>query len=89
MDDYQALQLVEEQLIDILLCVDSTTHTAATLLAMYEYWNGTNRSTPQTDPDPFDVVVLALKQKAGELSYTSQKANALLSKTQSTRTLVS
>jgi hypothetical protein len=93
-EDHQQLKLIEDQIADLILCLDSTSDTVSTFLDMYNQFQdvqstltslneATTRSAYGTD-----AVVFALKEKLKEVAYTRKKAEALLSKVQNTRTLV-
>jgi hypothetical protein len=87
--------LIEDQIADLILCLDSTVDTASTFLDMYKRIHVIQGKTqPSEELSHFsaygsDAVVFALKEKEKEVAYTRKKAEALLSKVQNTRTLVS
>lgn len=86
--------MIEDQIADLILCLDSTLDTVSTFLDMYEQVHVIQAKLPQSDTSSqfsaygSDAVVFALKEKEKEVAYTRKKAEALLSKVQNTRTLV-
>lgn len=93
-EDHQELKLIEDQIADLILCLDSTMDTVSTFMDMYEQFRFHQRNVKSSDESPTvsaygsNPVVFALNEKEKELSYTRKKAEALLSKVQNTRTLV-
>jgi hypothetical protein len=94
-EDHQELKQIEDQIADLILCLDSTLDTVSTFEEMYHLFDDhQNFGIEQTDNEKryaygADAVVFALREKAKEILYTRKKAEALLSKVQNTRTLVS
>jgi hypothetical protein len=90
-EDHQALKQIEDEIADMLLCLDSTLDTVSTFLEMYEQ---TSNSQPESidisssTSHSFDIIAASLREKTKEVSYTRKKAEALLSKVQNTRSLV-
>lgn len=94
-EDHQALKEIEDRIADLILCIDSTSDTVSTFQDMYRQFCN-NQKNPRLSNEPTidsaygtDAVIFALKEKIKELAYTRKKAEALLSKVQNTRTLVS
>jgi hypothetical protein len=90
-EDHQALKQIEDEIADMLLCLDSTLDTVSTFLEMYDQtFNDQLESIDisSSTPRSFDIIAASLREKTKEVSYTRKKAEALLSKVQNTRTLV-
>jgi hypothetical protein len=90
-EDHQALKQIEDEIADMLLCLDSTLDTVSTFLEMYDQtFNGQLESIDisSSTHHSFDIIAASLREKTKEVSYTRKKAEALLSKVQNTRTLV-
>ncbi|EAT87761.1 hypothetical protein SNOG_05370 [Parastagonospora nodorum SN15] len=93
--DYQSLKEIEDQLSDVILCLDATFESINTLTEMYRrHYCG-----PLQDPErseyitnrqwESDEMYVALEEKVNEVAYSRKKAEALLMKAQNTRALVS
>src|SRR5205814_10547112 len=88
--DRQKLKKIEDQVIDILLVLDSTLDTVSNLLERYKYFSKQfgiflhKRTIYGSDP-----IIFALNEKSQEILYTRKKAEALASKIRSTMNLVS
>lgn len=93
-EDHQDLKQIEDEISDLMLCLDSTLDTVSTFEEMYDHFRTHQddtesiRGSPSRSVYGSDAVVFALREKAKEISYTRKKAEALLSKVQNTRTLV-
>jgi hypothetical protein len=93
-EDHQELKQIEDQIADLILCLDSTLDTVSTFEEMYELFRDHQDFATKGDEKPrrsaygSDAVVFALREKAKEIAYTRKKAEALLSKVQNTRALV-
>jgi hypothetical protein len=93
-EDHQELKQIEDQIADLILCLDSTLDTVSTFEDMYQLFgdhqNHTIQRTQTTRRSAYgaDAVIFALREQAKEIAYTRKKAEALLSKVQNTRTLV-
>lgn len=89
-EDRQKLKKIEDQVIDILLILDSTLDTTLSLLERYTHFSKPLQLAEQkriaygTDP-----IIFALNEKSQEITYARKKAKALASKIQSTMKLVS
>ncbi|XPT00658.1 hypothetical protein M3J09_009809 [Ascochyta lentis] len=93
-EDHQQLKQIEDYVADLILCLDSTSDTLATLQEIYkqhcEHQEDIRRQfQDQTGSVHTDAVAVALMEKAKEITYTRRKAESLLSKIQNTRTLIS
>lgn len=93
-EDHQNLKQIEDEISDLMLCLDSTLDTVSTFEEMYNQFRFHQddsyliKGSLSVSVYGSDAVVFALKEKAKELSYTRKKAEALLSRVQNTRTLV-
>jgi hypothetical protein len=76
-EDHQALKQIEDEIADMLLCLDSTSNSQLE-----------NIDISSSTPHSFDIIAASLREKTKEVSYTRKKAEALLSKVQNTRSLV-
>ncbi|OAL48748.1 hypothetical protein IQ07DRAFT_85531 [Pyrenochaeta sp. DS3sAY3a] len=91
-EDHQHLKQIEDQISDLMLCLDSTLDTVSTFEDMYIQFQDhqeDGRSISDGSTRASDAVIVALKEKSKEVSYFRKKAEALLSKVQNTRTLIS
>jgi hypothetical protein len=93
--DYQSLKTIEDRTSDALLCMDSTLETITTLADMHcrsfqpsRNGNGTAGVHDDRSSVP-NAILYALKEHEREVLYTRKKVEALLSKAQNTRALVS
>lgn len=86
-EDHQQLKQIEDDVTDLILCLDSTSDTLTTFAEMYERFR--HDSEEARPVHALDAVAVALAEKAKEIRYTKRKAEALQSKVQNTRTLVS
>lgn len=93
--DYQSLEEVEDRTSDVLICLDSTLDTVTTLASMYRKYFRKTSTAPPAGPscvhqqDDYDEISSALDNKKRELNYSRKKVEAILSKAQNTRALVS
>lgn len=93
-EDHQQLKEIEDDVADLVLCLDSTLDTLTTFVRMYgdfqtHHRRFQTRDEPQAQYSPrADAIAVAFEEKAQEISYTRKKAESLLSKIQNTRTLV-
>ena len=93
-EDHQELKQIEDQIADLILCLDSTMDTVATFMEMYEHFqiHQEDQNAPE-EPKKHsaygsDAITFALKEKRRWIAETRKKAEVLLSKVQNTRTLV-
>ncbi|KAJ4394950.1 hypothetical protein N0V91_011165 [Didymella pomorum] len=86
-EDHQQLKQIEDDVTDLILCLDSTSDTLTTFAEMYERFR--HDSEEARPVHALDAVAVALAEKAKEIRYTKRKAEALQSKVQNTRTLIS
>jgi hypothetical protein len=92
--DYQALKEIEDQVSDMILCLDSTLDTVSTLTDMYcRYYSQISKGhgcERYSGGDMYenDEVLIQLQEKLKDVSYSRKKAEALLTKAQNTRALV-
>lgn len=85
-EDHQQLKQIEDDVADLVLCLDSTSDTLTTFQDMYGQF--CQHQHDQRSPRTSDAVAVALREKEKEIAYTRRKAEALLSRIQNTRTLV-
>ncbi|KAH7359966.1 hypothetical protein BKA66DRAFT_573713 [Pyrenochaeta sp. MPI-SDFR-AT-0127] len=94
-DDHQNIKQVEDEVSDLMLCLDSTLDTVSTFEEMYTQFRFHRDESYSIKGSQFgsgygsDAVIFALREKTKELIYTRKKAEALLSRVQNTRTLIS
>ncbi|KAF1960379.1 hypothetical protein CC80DRAFT_292804 [Byssothecium circinans] len=94
-EDHQELKQIEDQIAELILCLDYTLDTVTTLGDMYEQFCENCIPRGQTEqPYPNsafgnDAIMIGLKVEARKISQTRKIAESLLSRVQSTRTLVS
>ncbi|KAF2184449.1 hypothetical protein K469DRAFT_709209 [Zopfia rhizophila CBS 207.26] len=94
-EDHQQLKQIEDQIADLMLCLDSTSDTIIALIEMYLQFQDHQKDDPQYPNPPrksafgCDAITFALKEKDKEIAYTRQKAEGLLSKVQNSRSLIS
>ena len=94
-EDHQQLKRIEDNVADLILCLDATSDTLAIFMEMCAHYFERREATRQEDQaesgasDPSDSVSRALQDKAREIAYTRRIAESLLSKIQNTRALVS
>ncbi|KAF1940154.1 hypothetical protein EJ02DRAFT_406954 [Clathrospora elynae] len=94
-EDYQDLKQIEDEISDLMLCLESTLDTVSTLKEMYGKFhlhpedNNSMQDSQYQSIYASDAVVFALEEQAREVSYTRKKAETLISKVQNTRTLIS
>lgn len=85
-EDHQQLKQIEDDVTDLILCLDSTSDTLTTFQEMYERFR--YDSNDERSVHALDAIAVALKEKAKEILYTRRKAEALHSKVKNTRRLV-
>lgn len=84
LNDHQDLKEIEDRASDMLLCLDSTSDTIATLTSMHA------RSVIERGENTTGSEIgIVLEEKMREAAYIRRCAEALLSKVQNTRSLVS
>ncbi|KAH7094612.1 hypothetical protein FB567DRAFT_600226 [Paraphoma chrysanthemicola] len=95
-NDYQSLKTIEDRASDALICLDSTLDTVKTLQEMHgRYLLGFRTTREPDDPStnrlytPHDDIMFALQEQENEVLYSRVKIEALLSKAQNTRALIS
>ncbi|KAF1926014.1 uncharacterized protein M421DRAFT_230472 [Didymella exigua CBS 183.55] len=86
-DDHLELKQIEDETADLLLCLDSTSGTLASFEEMYDQF--CQRQDYLRPGCKLDDVAVALRAQVKEIQYTERKAEALLAKIKSTRTLTS
>ncbi|KAF2623990.1 hypothetical protein BU25DRAFT_442229 [Macroventuria anomochaeta] len=94
-EDHQQLKEIEDDVADLVLCLDSTLDTLTSFMRMYEDFR-LHRQESQTINEvqkacvsKCNAIVVAFEEKAQEISYNRKKADNLQSKIQNTRKLVS
>lgn len=85
-EDHQQLKEIEDDVADVILCLDSTSDTLTTFEETYGQF--CQSQNPSRSSHTLDAVAIALREKTKEILYTRRKAEALLLKIQNTRTLV-
>jgi hypothetical protein len=92
-EDHQELKRIDDQIADLVLCLDSTLDTIATIESMYKLFgdNVGHHGTRDAERSAYgpDTVIFALRDQTRHVANTRNKAEALLSKVRNTRTLVS
>jgi vacuolar-type H+-ATPase catalytic subunit A/Vma1 len=94
-EDHQQLKQIEDDVADLMLCLDSTSDTLHTFKEMYDQYLDHRehvtrlRQIQSASGQISDAVAVAFREKAKEIQYTRRKAESLLSKIHNTRTLVS
>ncbi|CAI6338061.1 unnamed protein product [Periconia digitata] len=94
-EDHQEMKVIEDQLAETILFLDSMLDTVTVFRDMYEQFRehhidasrilGDSRNSSYNT----DAVVFGLKEKAREIQHTRKIAVSLLSKVKNTRTLIS
>jgi hypothetical protein len=93
--DYQGLKDVEDRISDAMLCFDSMLDTLSTFKEMHQRYfvgHGTcEQAGEAASPDMVvtDKMMFILEEKQREVAFARKKAEAMLSKAQNTRALVS
>ena len=88
-DQEQELKQVEDQIVDILVSLDSTLDTITALLNIYEHFNKIfRRDLEGSSIDDWDAIKLTFQEKQQDIIYMKQKVEALSSKSQGTKALV-
>jgi hypothetical protein len=94
-EDHQQLKQIEDNVADLILCLDATSDTVATFTEMSAQYLERQEASSHEDGDESGApgastsVLWALQEKAREIAYTRRIAESLLSKIQNTRALVS
>jgi hypothetical protein len=95
LEDYQGLKDVEDRISDAMLCFDSMLDTLSTFKEMHQRYFVRHGTCEQADeaasPDMVvtDKIMFILEEKQREVAFVRKKAEAMLSKAQNTRALVS
>ncbi|KAF2635941.1 hypothetical protein P280DRAFT_167845 [Massarina eburnea CBS 473.64] len=94
-EDHQELKQIEDQIAELILCLDSTLDTVTTFQEMYKQFCDNYISINQAE-EPCrkpayenDAIMNGLRGEAREIAQTRKIAESLLSKVQNTRTLIS
>ena len=92
--DHQKLTALEVQLANVLICLDSTSNTVASLCRVSACLLHAQKTSPRRERRVLEildrsVVSIAFEKTANEVQYTRKKAKALLTKISNTRDLVS
>ncbi|KAK3399173.1 hypothetical protein B0T20DRAFT_497327 [Sordaria brevicollis] len=92
LSDEQKLHSLELKLLDMILCMDSTSHTIGQLKEMYNQYLWATGSANMGDlrcmcATQTDGILLALRQQAAEVGYIRKKAEALVAKCRESRNL--
>ena len=89
-EERQVLKDFEDLLIDVLLILDSTLDTIASLLKSYEkYCHTCKASVQDASVDDFDLIKIALQEQKIEVSSSKRKIETLHRKVQGSIQLVS
>lgn len=91
LNDEQKLHYLELRLLDIILCMDSTSHTVGQMTEMYNQYLWVIGGASIGDVGyaaQTDGILLALRQQAAEVGYIRKKAEALVAKCKESRNLV-
>lgn len=94
LEDHQVMKGIEDQIADMILCLDSMLDTVDVFGNMYQQFREHHKEATnivaglQSSAYGVDAVVFGLKEKAREINHTRKIAESLLSKVQNTRTLV-
>lgn len=89
-EERQELKDFEDQIIDILLVLDSTSDTIYSLSKMYkQFHHDLDETREGADGYIFDSIAFALQEKQCEVHYSRKKVYALHTKLQGTIKLVS
>lgn len=93
-DDYQNLKDIEDRILDVQLCLDSTLDTLSTFLDMHvTYLHNASDSSTYGDPVPRqglkkDLISYVLKEKQRDVTLSRRKTETMLAKAQTSRALV-
>jgi hypothetical protein len=93
--DAKDLKDIEDHTTDMILSLESTLDTVSTLADMYRRYYCTSPNLLKPDDNhamhkcESDEILIALQGKEKDITYTRKKAEALLTKAQNTRALVS
>ena len=91
LNDEQKLHNQELRLLDVILCMDSTSHTIGQMREMYNQYLWAIGDASVTDTAcaaQADGILLTLQQQAAEVGYIRKKAEALVAKCKASRNLV-
>ena len=88
-EERQILKDFEDKLLDVLLALDSTTHTIGTLSEKYhQLCQDSSFFENDSEYGEYDCIAVALQEKREEVILTRTKVETLHSKIQSTISLV-
>lgn len=89
-DDYQTLTEMGDHTSDVIMCLDSTLDTISTLIDVSDRFSKLSKGTPSsTEPRDYSTTSSdALKAQQRDVMYLRKSAEALMSKVNSTRSLV-
>ena len=93
-EDHQQLKEIEDNVADLILCLDATLDTLTALREMYEQHIERQNALHSRQKiqiaslQTSDAIIIALREMVREMAYTRKKVESLLSKVQNTRTLV-
>lgn len=89
-EERQVLKDFEDKILDVLLALDSTTHTINTLMEKYhQFCQDPSFFDPEAGTDVYDFVAIALHEKKQEVVLTRTKVETLHSKVKNTIDLLS
>ncbi|OCL07709.1 hypothetical protein AOQ84DRAFT_440040 [Glonium stellatum] len=89
-DQEQELKQVEDRVVDVTVSLNSTLDTLTTLLDMYGHFSKQTRECLEKSAVyDWDAITFALREKMQEVNYMKQNVDALSSKLQSTKGLIS
>ncbi|MCJ1263928.1 hypothetical protein MMC22_003798 [Lobaria immixta] len=86
----QLLKDIEDQIIDILLVLDSTSDTISSVAEMYkQFCQGSSKIYEDLNDDEFDLISFSLQEKQRDVVQNRKKIETLHAKIQGTATLLS
>lgn len=87
-EERQVLKNIEDQIVDILLILDSTSDTISSVSEMYKQFCDASPAMSQDVNDEPDLISFSLHEKQRDVVHNRRKVETLLVKVQGTATLV-
>lgn len=87
-EERQVLKNIEDQIVDILLILDSTSDTISSVTEMYKQFCDASPSISQDVNDELDLISFSLHEKQRDVVHNRRKVETLLVKVQGTAKLV-
>lgn len=84
----QALKDMEDEIVEILLILDSTSDTISSVTDMYKQFCHDSRTTSQDANDEFDLISFSLNEKQRDVAHNRKKVETLQVRAQGTSKLV-